>query len=267
MNVKYFHTIHNQFTEQGNSFLRLSWKSSEFPEVVLEPEYYYLTNKLPPLKITSYESTNFVLQTLRDYDDAFKDSKNFKMVDIPMQYSGLNQLRMNTKISNEELVFMANSPIILYIAVNERQPSPLPPGFQDTEELMSVLRIATENSSRSKEIHAKQSLPFRIYRKKFPPGKISIPMTFTKKSPQTSLLLFYALNVQEIRPLSCGGIETNIGLTSSDAFDSCSASSVYPNGMWNCEYAFSGKMIDAPFSSWASNGEGMGAWIEVSFSK
>ena len=35
--------------------------------------------------------------------------------------------------------------------------------------------------------------------------------------------------------------------------------------MYNCEYAFNGKMIDKPYSIWASNNEGVGAWIQINF--
>ena len=57
------------------------------------------------------------------------------------------------------------------------------------------------------------------------------------------------------------------GLTTSEAYDSCSASSQFPNGQYDCDYAFSGKLLDEPFGIWGSNGEGVGSWIEIKFKK
>jgi hypothetical protein len=79
------------------------------------------------------------------------------------------------------------------------------------------------------------------------------------------LILFFQFNPHGSPQLSCGGKEENIAISAGVAFESCSSSSSYPNSQWDCEYAFSGKMVDAPFSMWATNGEGVGAWIEIKF--
>ena len=75
------------------------------------------------------------------------------------------------------------------------------------------------------------------------------------------------MNLSIEKRFSCGGKESNIGLINGPAFESCSASSTYPNNQWNCEHAFSGKLIDSNYAMWATNGEGIGAWIQIFFKK
>jgi len=50
---------------------------------------------------------------------------------------------------------------------------------------------------------------------------------------------------------------------SGPGFDSCKASSFIPG--FECEAAFSNKFKDAPSMMWVSDGEGVGATLEVKF--
>jgi hypothetical protein len=92
---------------------------------------------------------------------------------------------------------------------------------------MTVLKISKKAKPENKKIRGAASLPFRIFKRNYPKGEIRIPFTELEngKVPNNRLLVFYALNPIEAVPLSCGGSETNIGLTNGDAFDSCTASS------------------------------------------
>jgi hypothetical protein len=58
-----------------------------------------------------------------------------------------------------------------------------------------------------------------------------------------------------------------ISLTNSESFLSCSSSSDSLGGQQKCVHGFSGKMLDSPFGMWATNSQGISAWIEVKFNK
>jgi hypothetical protein len=77
----------------------------------------------------------------------------------------------------------------------------------DTQEVMSVLRIAKENGAPEKIIKAKESRPFRIYKKSYGKGDINIPLTIPKANPSTTFILFYGIDPNAARPLACGGEE------------------------------------------------------------
>jgi len=64
---------------------------------------------------------------------------------------------------------------------------------------------------------------------------------------------------------SCGGEEVEVSLLSGKFYKNCEASSQFAGGLYDCQYAFSGKMMDEPNQIWASNGEGVSAWIQVNF--
>ena len=260
------HSVHNTYYENSNAYSKLLWESSEFTKEIIPVDYFYLGNKQPPLKLFGYQSKNFILRNMREFDDAFKNTAFFKMADIPLQFRNLNQLRSDLHYIESEINLQANAPITIYVAVNARLPNPLPSDFQNTEEILSILKLPKNFRTPNNEIRASLSIPFRIYKKNFPEGLIKIPLTVSKeKKYRLSFLLFYQVNSIAARHFICGGKESNIGLYNSGAFESCSSSSAFPNNQWNCEYAFSGRMIDGPFTMWASNGEGIGAWIEISF--
>ena len=72
---------------------------------------------------------------------------------------------------------------------------------------MSILRIAKANGTPEKIIKAKESRPFRIYKKSYGKGEINIELTLPKANPSTSFILFYGLDPNAPRPLACGGEE------------------------------------------------------------
>ena len=257
---KAYHSVHTNYHETGASYARLSWKSTEFSERIVDDIFYYRTKKMPPLKITGYTSATFVLGTLREFDNAFKDSPFMKLADIPLQFQGLPQLKALSTWTKKSIDLSTTAPVSIFIAVNMLQGSPLPEDFKDIQEVMSLLLVPKAGKG-AREIRAKRSLPFRIYKRDFPAGEFTIPLSFKNpKNPTTSFVLFYALNPLEANQGACGGTERNIGI---DGMDSCTASSTL-NG-YKCDNAFKGEMSDTPKGMWASSGEGIGSWIEIKF--
>jgi hypothetical protein len=90
---------------------------------------------------------------------------------------------------------------------------------------MSVLKIPKNTSPVDGVIKAKESAPFRIYKKNFVEGDIHIPLTFPPKVFSTRILTFYALDASGPKAPSCGGEESNLSLTSGSYYKGCSASS------------------------------------------
>lgn len=116
------------------------------------------------------------MRTLREFDDAFKDSLYFKMADIPLQYRGLNQLRTNLYFPDNLIELKSDSPVTVYIGVNDQGENPLPEDFQNTENVLSIFKISKHNKNPAKEVKAIKSIPFRIYKKEFSQGIIKIPI-------------------------------------------------------------------------------------------
>jgi hypothetical protein len=73
--VMVYHSNHNFYTENQNTFAKLYWSSDKFAEHIIPKSKFYKTNKLPPLKITDYSSDKMQLTQLQNYIEAFLDSQ------------------------------------------------------------------------------------------------------------------------------------------------------------------------------------------------
>jgi len=167
-----FHSVHNEHEEGTDSFVRLKWESDLFNPRIVDPSSLYLGNKIPPLKVTAYFSEDFQLFTLQNFADAFFDSELYKLDDIPLQFQNLNQLRGSTSFSKPEIFLETNIPTTVYIAVSLLEPNPLGTDFLDSQEVMSILKISKNAKPINNVIKAKESIPYRIYRKNFLKGEI-----------------------------------------------------------------------------------------------
>ena len=96
------------------------------------------------------------------------------MADIPLKYRGLSQLRTNLHFMDNSIELKSNSPVTIYIAINNLIPNYLPKDFQNTEDLLSILKISKHSKTQTKEVKAVKSIPFKIYKKDFPQGPIRI---------------------------------------------------------------------------------------------
>lgn len=103
-----------------------------------------------------------------------------------------------------ELNFYTNAPISLFIALHLKEPKVLDSSWKDTQLVMSLNRISKGKDS-PKFVKAKESIPFLIYTKNFPTGKINIPLVYTPEIPMANLILWYGVNASGAKSLSCGG--------------------------------------------------------------
>lgn len=128
---------------------------------------------------------------------------------------------------------------------------------------------------------ATESFGMKVYKKNFMNGPIDI--VFVKKEEEeeedknskekkgkgkdkhgNQLIMWYSIDPDAAKLLSCGGLELQISKNDSPSFKECKSSSNI-HEQYGCMYAFTGDMIDSPFKMWASDGEGIGSWIEVKF--
>jgi len=130
---------------------------------------------------------------------------------------------------------------------------------------MSILKVSSTTKVIDGIVKAKKSEPFVIFKKNFLSGDIKIPVTPDEKILGLNLIVFYALDAAGSQPSSCGGEEQMVSDPKGKFYKTCSASSELGNGFQKCEHGLAGKMEDSPFAMWASDGEGLSAWMKVEF--
>jgi len=131
--------------------------------------------------------------------------------------------------------------------------------------VLSVLKISKAAKAIDGVVKAKESIPYRIYKKNFIKGVIAVDLKFPPKIVGTRVVVFYAIDPAGPKEPSCGGEEVIVSDPDGSHFGFCEASSSFPGGEYDCQYAFSKKMEDAPFAMWVTNGEGVSAWLELTF--
>lgn len=264
--VKYFHSVHNDLTEDGQVYMKLLWQSTEFVETILPKKYLYSTNDFPPLKVTGFSLSDASLGKLFDNDFAFKNSDRYVIQDIPAEFNGATCLKFNSLFKNESGVisFHINTPSIIYIAFISHYPNPLPEQFENTGMVMSLLQL-DKVSSNSKRIVAKNSATLEIYKASYKIGNVNIELNNKIGINKSGIpfILFFGFDTKATAPLTCLGESIHISNPSGTSFKACRASSEKA-GM-KCEDGFSGVMRDEEGGMWSSSNEGVGAWIEVEF--
>lgn len=260
-----YHSVHTENTVTGLSFGRLYWSSDQIEKQLVNENFFYTSNKIPPLKVSGLNPTLMTLAVLKENENAFKDSDEYKMQDIPFQYQNKPAIRLNIEFAETVLSLSSTSPIVIYIAVDVNRPNPLPTEFEDQQEGLSVLKVLKTAKVVDHKVKASESNLYKIYRRKFPAGKIKVPLILSKKAPTHRMIVFYSLDPVASSPVSCGGETVLISNPNSPAFQKCEVSSKIIDEGWNCEASLSGKMNDNDASMWASNGQGIGAWISIKF--
>jgi hypothetical protein len=265
--VSYSHTIHNNFQEDDQAFFNLSWSNDEWEDAVIPQAYLYSENSYSPLKISGISSELAIIRKLYENDLAFKNSDEYILQDIPNDYRGSNSLKLNTKYMGNDLTFVINIPIYVYIGSLDFYPHPLPDNFEDTNQTMSLLHVNKSFAvAGSKMIYADRSGVIKIFRKKFEAGKVNIKLD--KKNINEKgipMIVFFGSDATIATPITCGGEDFLISKPGSDHFKSCSSSSQF-NTDYKCEYALNDKNVkDGPGNAWATKGEGVNSWLEVNF--
>lgn len=264
--IYYSHSIHNDSQDIGRSFLKLYWSSDEFEERKVMQNDLYSQNANPPLKITGISSESMIVRKLVENDLAFKDSNKYVLQDIPKDYLGYTCIKLDTKYKESSISFELNIPSYVYIARFTHFPNSIPNDFENTGERLSILEIITNsNSVGQTRFQSVRSGVMKIYRKKFDAGYVTIPLNKQSiNSKGVPLVIFFGLDSSLMNPVSCGGNESWISDPNALSFKSCSSSSFWASN-WKCENGLNGEFRDTEGSMWATNREGIGAWIEINF--
>jgi len=61
--------------------------------------------------------------------------------DVPVHYEGSLSLKLMNKHVGDNISFSVNQKAIVYIAVKEKSKNPLASDFEDTGEMLSVLKV------------------------------------------------------------------------------------------------------------------------------
>ena len=262
--VSYYHSIHDDFSEGGQSFMKLSWATDEWQEIVIPKKYLYTINSYPPLKITEFPPEEAVIRRLLENDLAFKNAKTYILQDIPKEYVGAPTLKWNTRIKSGVASFHINAPNVVYVAHLAHYPNPFPDDFENTQQSMSLLQIEAKANKNANKFIAKKSGMLNIFKKTFPEGQIIIPL---KKNGLNingvPLVMWFGYDNNSGGPVTCGGNELNISNSNGPYYHSCKASSEYLGS--NCSSGFNERMDDTWGNMWYTRGEGIGAWVEVKF--
>lgn len=265
--IMYTHSVHNDITGRGRTFIKLLWSSKEFDETVLQKKNLSSLNSFAPLKVSGFNSDLMIVRKLLENDLAFKNDVKHVMQDIPRDFRGSTCLKLTEKYTEDSLSFEINIPAYVYIARLEHYPNPIPTDFENTGEKMSLLEISQpKNKQIMDKFESRFSAPMKIYKKKYDAGKISIPLNKSSINVKgMPLIVWFGFDTSISSPLSCGGDEKLISDTTAASFQSCNSSSFFDSN-WRCENGFSATNKDQEGDIWASKREGIGAWIEIQFS-
>jgi hypothetical protein len=262
--LKYFHSVHTSIFNQGQAFVKLSWSNDDFRESVIPSKYLMTSYDQNPLKITNYNTNEAQLRRLKENDYAFHNSDRYVLQDIPYEYLNSSMLKLKTRYIHDVVEFNISVAGYIYIGVLSHYPNPLPFEFEFAGHSVSLLQLEKSQAKSSKRLYAKKSGQLVLYRKKIDKGYVKIP--FNKVGINTKgipMIIFFTFDSKMKTQPICSGKETLLSLASGKFFQKCLASSELPN--YHCEDGFKNKNRDEEGAMWASNNDGIGAWIQIFF--
>jgi hypothetical protein len=115
------------------------------------------------------------------------------------------------------------------------------------------------------KIYGESSTLLQIFRKKFVPGTVNIPLELKGLNMKgISMVVFFGADDQDA--MECGGEELWISEPNENNghFKECSESSRWRD-FWACRQGLAGEFADKEGSMWASRNEGVNAWLNVEF--
>lgn len=84
---------------------------------------------------------------------------------------------------------------------------------------MSVMRVS--RGVNKKIVKAKESRPFKIYKKSFAPGKMVIDINMPAPKKSTMIIVFYGTDPTGPKELSCGGDQKDVSDIKGEYYRMC----------------------------------------------
>jgi len=92
------------------------------------------------------------------------------------------------------------------MAVDDKEDSPIPSDFLDTELTMTVYEISKTTKPINGKVKVKKSFPYRIYKLNFAKGPIEISIKLDKFEKTARFIMFYGVDIAGEKEASCGGV-------------------------------------------------------------
>jgi hypothetical protein len=261
---KYFHSVHTSIFNSGQAFVKLSWSNEDFKETIIPNKYLMTSYEQNALKITNYDTNEAQLRKLKENDSAFNNSDRYILQDIPFEFLNSSMFKLKTRYMKDSIDFNISVDGYIYIGVLSHYPNPLTYDFEYTGNNISLLQLEKSQAKSIKRLYANKSGQLVLYRKRIDKGYVKI--NFNKigiNAKGIPMIVFFTFDSKMKKPPICSGKETLVSLKTGKYFQKCSASSELPN--YKCEDGFKNKNRDEESGMWATNNDGIGAWIHIFF--
>lgn len=260
--IEMVHSHHFKYDNADSSSIKLMWKSAQIREQVVPSKYFFSSNPPMPVKFLSLDPQLLQISLLYDGEQAFADSSQFFIADVPEKFKGLRMIRTIAEPTMDYFEVTVNVPTNIYVASPKDEPLPLAPfedhiwKAHDTNYNISVYR-GTDPLGRAIE-NTILGLRMISHREG---GRIS----FQVMEKYTPFILIFEEKREEVS--SCGGEQKNLSLVGGDEYADCEASSEQSEA-FGCESALNGRHVDQKFGSWrTSTGNGVGEYITARFKR
>lgn len=262
--LAYFHSYHSTPFKDNSAFVKLQWESDEFTLRDIESTKFFSINTLPPLKVTDFDTDVSILRKMHEGDDFFKNSSRYIIQDIPFEFLGMTALKFKKRYQGDQISFHVNTRCVVYVGLLKHYPNFLPGDFNNSGYKFQLLQIDTISKPANKKLVAEKASTIEVFKKEFDEGLVKINLKKEGLNKHgVNLIIFFGFNSTVKKPVVCQGDELIPSLSTSQDFKSCTASS--EKSGYKCNGAFSNRMIDEEGAIWASDNEGIGAWIKVNF--
>ncbi|KAI4840909.1 LCCL domain-containing protein [Plasmodium brasilianum] len=251
------HSSHLKYRKGESSSFKLFWKSSRIDEQVIQSNYFFSDNIIPPIRFSSLDAQLFDIGLVDVNESPFKDDKNWIISQIAPKYVSLHVLKTDISPQFRHFSFSVNTGCNLFIASPIDDIFPLSPykdslwKAYDTDDIVELNHLKTKKK--------------KIFKIKF----ISLKhRSMIKFNVSIDIPFFIFSKQRKILPTVCSSDEEE-NLTSPDsaAFKECTQSSALSNE-YNCIAALNSYHNDKKFTTWRTgSGSTIGEYIQIYFKK
>ncbi|CDU19811.1 uncharacterized protein PY17X_1319100 [Plasmodium yoelii] len=266
--IEYFHLSTIKHENPDTAHIILYWKSDKIiDEEIIPSQFFFKSNTTIPLRIKELGGDDYEIFYLENGADAFINSSNYIISDIPTIYEKSKAIRSLNNFNKNFIKFKINTYSKVYIAIYKEESNNIPineitkKSFTNTKEVLSIYHIQGDRimNALGQNTNTSEQKTYNIYSSEYYEGEVII-----KLSIPTHFIIFIIQN--EFRSdNSCIGNEEPISLVNSPYFNSCYASS-YESEKYDCQSGFSGNNKNKEYSAWKTAiNKSLGQYITINF--